>query len=99
MHADTLALCFALLSDRLLANRNLPNRIALASASAVLAVLTYQFYLIVILTMAALRVTIEGINARQVRAAGWGERLAVFCVAAVLYLVYMWISTTVFDVG
>ena len=64
-----------------------------------LAVLTYQFYLIVVLTMAALRMTIEGINARQVRAAGSGERLAVFCVAAVLYLAYMWISTVVFDVG
>src|SRR5262249_17158311 len=99
VHAQTLALCFALLSDRLLASRNLPNRIALASASAVLAVLTYQFYLIVVLTMAALQVTIEGINSRQVRAAGSGERLAVFCVAAVLYLAYMWTSTVMFDVG
>jgi hypothetical protein len=49
--------------------------------------------------MAALHMTIEGINARQVRAAGSRERLAVFCVAAVLYLAYMWISTVVFDVG
>jgi hypothetical protein len=49
--------------------------------------------------MAALRMTIESINARQVRAAGSQERLAVFCVAAVLYLAYVWISTVVFDVG
>ena len=42
VHAQTLALCFALFSDWLLANQNLSNRFAVAVASAVLAVLTYQ---------------------------------------------------------
>ena len=98
-HVLPLALCFALLSDYLLSRLNLMNRVALATASAVIAVLTYQFYLIVVLTMAALRITVESINTRQVRLARAGEHVAVFCVAAVLYLTYVWISTVVFGVG
>jgi hypothetical protein len=98
-HADSLALCLALLSDRILATRNFPRRFVLASVSAVLAVLTYQFYLMVLPTMAFLRMTIESVNSNKVCLAGARERMGIFCLGAVAYLSYMWASTVIFGVA